>query len=691
LTQTALQQSAEPATLSRDFSEFLIEMSIGVHRHAMYPPGHPSLDPIVENVIARLGELFAGEHRTLSIGVAARQLVIEGVATDAKHPVLADLAERLHRHQLGAISFEMGVTATEIAGVLAAIAQEHEREGTPIGLLDAADFPSWPHARLYRVGYDQLALKGDAEGGGGGTMERATALWLGLAQAALATDEPVAEAPDARVIADSIQGHRREAAYDQVIVGYLKQLAEELKDDSSADSAKIRARVSKLMNELDDDTLARLVHFGGNAKQRTRFVLDANQTLAVDSVVKLLQAAAQSSEQTISTSMTRMLGKLAIHAEQGTGLVRSQADTALRENVEHLIENWELKDPNPEAYTNVLDAMSRSAPVFQAPVAQEEITGAERLVQMALEVDAFGPTINKAVADLADAGMTGDLLRMLSQVDEGNSVAARIRKQLTSPTQFRRLLTAGQIDMASLRSLMDEMGSGAVDPLLDVLAESDSRSVRRRVFDALSGLGPFVAQRAIERLEDHRWFVLRNMLALLARLEHIPDDFDPQPYLEHPDHRVRREALPLAMRPGSRLRDRALVSALADSDERMVRMALLQLQDRVPEPTLPTLVNRVVSAEGRSAEIRSLALRCLATSKTTLARSTLLEVVLAGKTLLGKPKLAGKSQLLLSALRALATGWGGRDDVDQVLDAARASKDPEIRGAVRVSSRGAAS
>ncbi|MBT3327736.1 MAG: hypothetical protein HN396_16020 [Gemmatimonadales bacterium] len=61
----------------------------------MYPPGHPSLDPVVGSVIARLAVLL-GERRRLSIGVAAKQRVIERMITDQDHPVLSDLATRLH-------------------------------------------------------------------------------------------------------------------------------------------------------------------------------------------------------------------------------------------------------------------------------------------------------------------------------------------------------------------------------------------------------------------------------------------------------------------------------------------------------------------------------------------------------------------------------------------------------------------
>jgi len=683
VTEAATKAAPQTATLSRDLSEFLIELSIGVHRYAMYPLGHPSLDPVVESIISRLAELLV-DRRTLSIGVASKQLIIEGVATDQKHPVLSDLAKRLHEHQLGAISFEMGVTATTVSSVLAAIAEESERRGTPIGMRQGDAYPHWDHARVYRVGYEQLELKGASPGTGpgSGTLDRASALWLGLAQAALATDGPMPVAPDASIIARTIEGREKDSAYDQVIVGYMLQLAEELKGADDGESAKVRQRVSSLMNELDETTLQRLVQFGGNATQRKKFVLDANQSLAVDSVMKVVAAAATSSQQTISSSMTRLLSKLAVHAGSSTGAVRSQADTALRENVESLIDGWELKDPNPEAYTTVLDQMSIAASDMETEDTGEPLTGAERLVQMALEVDAFGPTVSKAVHDLVAAGGTGTLLRMLEEAPPECEASRTIKRHLTSPEEFRRLLGAGQVDMEALHRLVGEMGSTAVDPLLDVLADSDSRAVRRRVFDVLPGIGPVVAQRAIERLTDNRWFVLRNMLALLARLEDLPPGFDPQPFLDHSDHRVRREALPIAMRPGSHLRDRSLVTALSDDDERMVRMALLQIQDDVPEATVPTLAKRVITNEVRSDEIRTVAIRCLEHSTRPLARSVLLDLVTHGKTLFGKVKLAHTSPVVLEALRVLALKWANSLEAAEILEAAGKSKDPDVRLAI---------
>src|SRR5216117_3964420 len=123
----------QKAALSRELGEFLIELSIALHKHAMYPEGHPSLAPAAAGVVRRAAELLQ-DRPTLSLGVARNQLIIEGVATDPKHPVLAELAGRLHRHHLGAVTFSRGVEPLEVQNMLRLLAVEADRSGKPLGL-----------------------------------------------------------------------------------------------------------------------------------------------------------------------------------------------------------------------------------------------------------------------------------------------------------------------------------------------------------------------------------------------------------------------------------------------------------------------------------------------------------------------------------------------------------------------------
>src|SRR2546429_6818455 len=88
--------SGERTTLSRDLADFLIELSIALHKHAMYPEGHPSLAPAAAGV-ARRAELLLPDRSTPSLRVARPQLGVEGGATDPKNPGLAEVAPPLHR------------------------------------------------------------------------------------------------------------------------------------------------------------------------------------------------------------------------------------------------------------------------------------------------------------------------------------------------------------------------------------------------------------------------------------------------------------------------------------------------------------------------------------------------------------------------------------------------------------------
>ncbi len=681
-------EAERSAALSKELSEFLLELSIGVHRFAMYPGDHPALQEAGETVLAGLSRLFA-DRSQLAIGVAQSQLVIEGVATEAEHPVLGDLARRLHAHQLGAVTFAKGAERDEVLDLLHTLAQDPQRDGEPLGLLPPDRLPRWPHVRVYPMGYERLEFVEDADARGL-AHHRATHLWLGLARAAMASEATLdpAQPPDPETVAQSIQGHRREAAYDQVIVGYLLQLADELKGSEGGESSAVRNRVSALIRALDDQTLVRIVEMGGSGAQRDRFLLDANESLAADSVVKILRAAATASQKDISSSLGRLLTKLSKHAELGTPRVRDQADVALRENVEELLEDWQLKDPTPDRYSLILDAMARAAPIFGETPAERGPTGLHRLLQMSVELDAWGPTVAEALETLIAGGQIGFLLAVADAAPGGNRVAAVIRERLMRPEQLRSLLRGEDVDEGPLGDLADRMGGAALPVLLDALADSESRSVRRKVFDVLAQHGTMLAPLLAERLPDDRWFVVRNLLALLQKVPEPPAGFSPEPFLDHDDVRVRREAFALALRDPKH-RTTALARGLAEDDDHILRVCLLALQrgvstqpelDSVPPVSLWGSV-RAVLRGSRELEMRLLAIKALEASTAPEALEALIDLVAPGKTLRGRPKLASPAPEVLAALRALSRSWASHALVTPVLGEARKSRHPEIREA----------
>ena len=673
--------SHERATLSRALADFLVELSIALHKHAMYPQGHPSLQPAVA-ALTRRAELLLEDRATLSLGVARHQLVIEGVATDPKHPVLRELAGRLHRHHLGAVTFRRGVDTSEVADALKVLAVEADRTGRPLGLEGAERLNAWTHVQLHPLTYERLEL---AEQGGKPAEgdARAAQLWVGLARAALATAPDAATPTEPAVIAQAINARATsggDAAYDQVIVGYLLQIAAELKTAGGTEAAALRRRTSRLIRTLKPDTLQRLVLMGGDFTQRRQFVADVTDGMAVDAVLDILTAAAETTQETISHSLVRLLSKLAAHAETGAEAVRPQADAALRDQVRRLLDGWTLPDPNPGEYGVALQRMARSAPVATPARSDAHLMEPDRIVAMALEIGTVGPRLDPAVDQVVSEGRLEQLLDALDTMTVENAASGVVRGRVATVDVVRRIANREPVDFKTLERVVPLVGPPAAAPLLDVLATAESRGTRRGLLVQLVKMGPAIAPTVIARLEDPRWYVTRNLLTLLEEIG-VPPGFSAVRFMHHADARVRLQAVKLQLKlPEGR--DEALATGLADQDPRTLRLALglaVALQ-RSPDGAVPLLISRATD-RALPTDLRVLAIRALGYTATPAALETLLQLTSAGRTLFGREKLPPKSPELLVALAALVTGWQQNAGARARLARAATSADGEIRHA----------
>jgi hypothetical protein len=685
--------AGESAALSRDLADFLIELSIALHKNSIYPAAHPLLGGAVDALVMRLARLLQ-DRTSLSLGVARQQLVIEGVVTADSNSLLRELAQRLHRHHLGAVKFLRGVARDEVADLLQTIAADAERSVTPLGLRPPEEMRRWAHIRAFPLSYEQLELaseqRTDQGTGGGGQGEagaRAAQLWVGLARAAMFAEAATQASGDASstdpvVVAKAIDEHRREVAYDQVIVGYLLQIAEELKRKGGAESLALQKRISTLVSSLNPTTLRRLLEMGGDASQRKRFMLDAAEGMAVDAVMELVQAAAETSQQTISHSLVRLLTKLASHAEQGAApALRAGAETELREHVQRLIANWTLDDPNPDNYRVVLDHMSKAAPLFASTDPSANGPEPERIIQMSLELDSLGEPVTRAVDTMVQRRDLLRLVTLVSNAPDKSRAAAAMWRQLASPDQLRAALRETPIDFSLVDQLVPRLRLAAADPLLDALEASPLRQVRRKLLELITQLGPEAATPVAGRLPDERWFVVRNMLMLLADLGAQNVELGSS-YAGHGDPRVRREAIRILLGVPS-ARERAVCAGLDDSDERVVRVALQAAGERCPHSAVAILQRRIT--EGTlDAELVSQAIAVMASVRTTEVLEWLLEraVGVSGAGLFGRPRLAPKSPMMLAALNALAVHWARGRGVGSVLALALGSADIEIRNTV---------
>jgi hypothetical protein len=278
----------------------------------------------------------------------------------------------------------------------------------------------------------------------------------------------------------------------------------------------------------------------------------------------------------------------------------------------------------------------------------------------------------------------GELLRLFTLVanaPERSRAAAALWRQLASPDQLRAALREAPIDFSLVDQLVPRLKLAAADPLLDALEASPSRAIRRKLLDLITQLGPEAATVIVARLPDERWFVVRNMLMLLADLGDQNVELGTT-YARHPDARVRREAIRILL--GTPVaRERAICAGLEDADERVLRVTLQAAAGQCPLSAVAILQRRVTDGT-LDAELSSLAIAVIASVRMTGVLEWLMERA-AGSSrprLFRRPRLAPKSPIMLAALNGLALHWARGRGVGAILALALGSSDVEIRNTV---------
>ena len=621
--------------------------------------------------------------------------MIEGVATDADHPLLRELARLLHRHHLGAISFHQGVSKQEIREFLALMAEEPDQTGEPLGLAPPLRREQQPNIRMHPVAYDSLRLVADD-----GTVEedeeartartRYAQLWVGLAKAAVGrvgSDEqpsdaafegdPDAASRDPAAVAQAISGHSESDAYDQVIVGYLLQIVQELRNASGPEAVQLNQRMGELVSAMEPGALARLLEMGGDSEQRHQFLINASRGLQGESVLRLVQAASQSEGRQVSHPMLRMLGKLAQHADGSLGIQRKHALESIQEQVSDLVTGWGSEDPNPRAYTSALSEMIAAEPDVSGGAAQLPEVGPRRVVDMAFELDLVGETVADAVRQLIALEQASWLLERVADNESSALTQSLIGSSDDVGQLLHQLLDNEPVDPSILDAFLGLVGDSAVEPMMEGLLDAESRQVRRLLLDRLVTLQPEIQHLAIQHLDDPRWYVTRNMLWLLNGVDLVPDGFVPNAYLQHENDSVRYEAVRLGTRL-PRGRERAINYGLAEANEKTVRLALNAALVICPNSALPKVVSQAFSGP---TDVRLLAIRVLEAVGTETAVSALLEMTQPSRGLF-RLRHPAKDPVYLAALRALnSSSYDPR--VLKVLNLARARRDPEIAAAAR--------
>ena len=715
-TTTSTTQATE--RLSPAHQGWLKEFSVVMHRRYAYPPRHPSRLSAESVALAAL-DLALTQRPEITLAITKRQIVIDGGYSDLKNPALSELAERLHRQGIGTITIRAGITHREFDRLLERIVhtkpQGEDADHDDEPWRDEDDEPSLgPHVGIEMLSYDGLALNDEIDDDGHGTDATGDRLWRELAQLALSgwdgTDgsghagggdskeagtgrrasaefaslSPTGEfmtATSADQLAKVISQRAADSRFAPEVLKAMLRLGRHTRRRGRSGSGALAARLRDVMQRLEPGTMRSLLETELDpAKQRVLF-LQGVDALPFSVVLEWIEAAAASADQSISHHLLRLLKKLASQARRRRDNGPDEGGEAMRVAARQLIDGWTLDGRETQAHSNLLERLA-SYDRSDTRDDGDDLAGADRLVQMALEIDVAGTDVLGAVDHLADNRQLGPLLVFLDGIATSDVASPAIQAHLLSPETLRRILLTEPIDAEGARQLLARCSAAHADTMLDALAISESKETRLLILQRLREIGDGARDAIVARLAGSIWQVQRNLLYLLASIPTLPDDLRIEGFAKHEEPAVRVEAVRVLVRMPAR-RETAIHDALGDRDPRVIRTALDAAQQGVPRRAALRLLQCLQQAD-KDSDVRVRGIPLLGQVPTTTARDWLLQITLRRRGLFRRWALQPASEELLVAVRVLAAHWGRDAAAATVFKLAAKSGDATIRDAARV-------
>jgi len=257
-----------------------------------------------------------------------------------------------------------------------------------------------------------------------------------------------------------------------------------------------------------------------------------------------------------------------------------------------------------------------------------------------------------------------------------------IQQLIESAGEPQRIERIGKILEKGIR--LEEVNSyllllkpNSVTPLIEVLGELSNSKARRMLCDSICEIGKNNIEMITPYINDRRWYLVRNITYILARIGKEQSLPYIQKALNHAEIRVRREAIQALGIIGGSKASSLLVKGLGDGDMRIRSISALNLAKVGKRASLPYLLEVVQSNEflkKEKAEIKAFfdAVGMVGSNDA----NKVLEKLLERRSWFGDEKWAEIRQGAASALALIGTM-----EAKSILQSGIESKDEKIRQA----------
>jgi hypothetical protein len=256
--------------------------------------------------------------------------------------------------------------------------------------------------------------------------------------------------------------------------------------------------------------------------------------------------------------------------------------------------------------TTVLDMIATSPEVVRPLV----LGRLRDIFTHALRVNRFAQAIGiiRAVRELAEDPAQAERREALEEFVATLADAELLASLVAASRQ------PGGPPFVQVQTLVLALGASASRGLLEALAAEPERARRLRLIELAASLGPAIVPETRRLLGDPRWYVVRNMVLLLRRVQDRSAMDEIRRCADHADLRVRLEAIRALFAFDSKVPLDLLARTIHHPDPRLAEAAvLLTGQHGITQATdLLVEILRRWDLLGRRRSIRLKALRALA-------------------------------------------------------------------------------
>lgn len=583
---------------------------------AAYPSGHPAVVASVAAAQRRLEELLTAGGK-LTFGVARDTLVFGDETLSSMHA--RDLAQTLYRRAVAALRIEPGVDAAELESFLRLLGAETiARDGPPLAQEVAA--AGIRHIHVDAVDYSRITATEELAA----TARAAPrSLWEDILRAMLSGEGLT---PEGRRLVES--GGARSAS------GIASLLRESTAGTAAGRGAELAALVAQAVGRhlsaaapterlLSVKQVAELVRAIPPEMKETLLAAALKSLSSEESAAEALKALAALSapdvvlralrgikdRMPLSSHALRLLQTLsAPNAPPAPAGGDKAQQAALIKEMTEFFRDDDIDRYNPQDHNALLENVSLGLPPGAAgdvsadpgdrveSLADDATT--ESLALTTLELlalhgprNGFEPLLARvqglfrgfvAAGRLEPAVLVAERLQGLAaDARFGNDFGRRVAQatsEIADADSVAAILDAlyrrGPDAAALARRLIDALGASVGRIFLVSLAEEKDKSKRHRLLEVLVSLGPAIVPEAMRLLDDPRWYVVRNVVLILHRVGGSASVQAVRQCAEHPDLRVRLEAIKGLLKLDLETARGLLAEAIHDPDPKLAETAI---------------------------------------------------------------------------------------------------------------------